>query len=525
MTRPISSVGALFLPAYFILNLVIGWLSKRRPENANALLNASRSLPLWVVSASFLAANCGALEIVGLSAMAAQYGVEAFHFYWIGAIPAMVSLSFWMLPAYLRSGARSIPEFLAARFGASVRRMNACLAAAAMLMLAGINLYAMAQVLLAVLSIPFFLGVLASAGVVLSYILIGGLRATIYTEIFQLAVMLAGLVPLSFRTFTLVRQHPDGPRWHLWRGQPLFAPNAHLDQFGLILGLGFVLSFSYWCTDFVLMQRALASRTEHDARQVPLLAGFGKLAFSLIVVIPALIAPHVLPALGVTQRFDQALPRLMTVFYGPTLLGLGLTALASSLMSGFAANISGFSAVWTVDIYRDWLAQGRSETHYIRVGRLATFLGVVISLAASYVSFSFSNLMDHVQLIFSLFSAPFWAVFLMGLMPRRINVRGALIALGCGLGVATIHHLCVYRHLLRYGSVMNANFHVAVYSFSSTFLVGWLLRSRSALPEPAMIPTLAGSAGIGWGGHRALSLLLVAITLLAICFVLNRLWW
>ena len=525
MTRPISSIGALFLPAYFIVNLVIGWLARLRPQNANALLNASRSLPLWVVSASFLAANCGALEIVGLSAMAAQYGVEAFHFYWIGAIPAMVSLSFWMLPVYLRSGVRSIPEFLAVRFGTSVQRMNACLLAAAMLMLAGINLYAMAQVLLAVLSIPFLAGVLASAGVVLLYVLIGGVRATIYTEIFQLIVMAAGLVPLTFRTFSLVRQHPDGPRWHLWQGQPAFAPKAHLDQFGLVLGLGFVLSFSYWCTDFVLMQRAFASRTEADARQVPLWAGFGKLAFSFIVVLPALIAPRVLPALGVTQRFDQALPRLMTVFYGPTLLGLGLTALASSLMSGFAANISGFSAVWTVDIYRDWLARGHSEAHYIRVGRLSTIAGVLISLAASYVSFSFSNLMDHVQLIFSLFSAPFWAVFLLGLMRRRTNARGALTALGCGLGVAALHHLSVYRGWLHYGSLMSANFHVAVYSFTCALLVGLLLRPGSDSPDASVDSMPGGVAAPSLEGRRPHSLLLLSAALLAICLLLNLLWW
>lgn len=519
MTRPISGLGALFLPAYFVTNLAIGWLAKRRPEDANALLNASRSLPLWVVSAAFLAANCGALEIVGLSAMAAEYGVEAFHFYWIGAIPAMISLSFWMLPVYLRSGIRSIPEFLAVRFGTSVQRMNACLVAAAMLMLAGINLYAMAQVLLAVLNIPFFAGVLASAGVVLVYVLIGGLRATIYTEIFQLVVMFAGLVPLSFRTFSLVRQHPDGPRWHLWQGQAAFAPRAHLDQFGVVLGLGFVLSFSYWCTDFVLMQRALASRTEAEARQVPIWAGFGKLLFSFLVVLPALVAPRVLPLLGGTQRYDQALPRLMSVFYGPTMLGLGLTALASSLMSGFAANISGFSAVWTVDLYRDWLARGRSEAHYIGVGRLATVLGVLFSLAASYISFSFSNLMDHVQLIFSLFSAPFWAVFLLGLMKRRTKARGALIALGCGLGIALVHHFCVYRGLLHYGSVMNANLHVAAYSFCVTFLVGWLFRSDLARPCSMDLDFAP------WDWRSARTLLILSGLLLAICLLLNLFWW
>ena len=404
----LSALGFLVLPLYFFVTVAIGYASRRRGQSANSLLNASGSLPLWIVASSFIAANCGALEVVGLSAMAAEYGPFAFHFYWIGAIPAMIFLSLFMLPVYMRSGIRSIPEYLALRYGESVRLVNACTLAVAMLLLAGISLYAMAQVLEVVLGFSFLAGVLLSAAVVLVYVLLGGVRATIYAEVFQLLVMVAGLVPLAIRSFHLVRDTGDAPTRHLWQGMPLVAPHAPADVSGLVLGLGFVLSFGYWCTDFVLMQRALASRTEAEARQVPLWAGFGKLAFSLIVVIPGLAAARVLPALGHTQRFDQTLPLMMTRFYGPTFLGVGLTALAASLMSGLAANISGFAAIATQDIYRSWLVKGREETHYVHVGRLCTVAAAVASVAASFGSFLFSNLMEHVQLIFSLLTAPFW---------------------------------------------------------------------------------------------------------------------
>ena len=526
MPRPgISFLGCAILPAYFALTIVIGWISKRKGESANAFLNASRSLPLWIVSASFLAANCGALEIVGLSAMAAQYGVEAFQFYWIGAIPAMVFLAFWMMPIYLQSGIRSIPEYLALRFGPKVRLLNACMTALSMLMLAGISLYAMAQVLEVVLGLSFSASVLSSAMVVLAYVQLGGVKATIYTEVFQLIVMLGGLLPLCLRSLPVLRAARNGQtlRWHLWRGMPVMSAHAHSDTFGVVFGLGFVLSFGYWCTDFVLMQRALASRTEAESRQVPLWAGFGKLGFSFIVVLPALAAYRLFPHLEHGQRFDQTLPRMMTLFYGPTMLGLGLTALAASLMSGLAANVSGFAAIWTEDIYRSWLAPRRTERHYLHVGRLTSVAAMLVSLVASSISFLFSNLMDHVQLIFSLTSAPFWAIFLLGMTARRATARGAFWGLIAGVTLGIAHHLCVYAHLLVYGSVMSANFHVAVYTFCAAFAVGWCLRARSAL-EPMHSGGLFLDPRTGFRGERVGLLWLLAAALLLSCLTLNLVW-
>ncbi|MHB1023748.1 MAG: sodium:solute symporter family transporter, partial [Acidobacteriaceae bacterium] len=333
------------------------------------------------MAASFLAVNCGALEVVGLSAMAAEFGVRAFQFYWIGAIPAMVVLAIWVMPAYIKSGIRSVPEYLENRFGIQVRLLNAYVLAVTMLMLAGISLYALAEVLQVVLHLNFALGASLSAAVVLTYVLLGGIRATIYNEVFQLVVMVAGLVPLTVRSYryAMFPQTTDTAPWHLWKGTPLVSLAAPFDVLSVVVGLGFVLSFGYWCTDFVMIQRALTARTESEARQVPLWAGFGKLGFSLIVVLPGLAAHRLLPSLAAQHRFDRALPAMMTAFYGPTLLGLGLTALTASLMSGLAANISAFAAIWTEDIYRTQFVRGKQENHYLRIGKWATVIAIAVS--------------------------------------------------------------------------------------------------------------------------------------------------
>lgn len=523
------SAGLTILPLYFLITIVIGWISRRQSTTANAYLNASRSLPLWIVTAAYLAANCGALEIVGLSAMAAQYGVQAFNFYWIGAIPAMIFLSLWMMPVYRRSGVRSVPQYLELRYGPGLRLLNAGVLATTTLLLAGISLYAMAQVLLAVMGLSFAESILLSAGVVLIYVLLGGIKATIYNEVFQLLVMLAGLLPLAF--FCLHRKIvPDGtaglPRWHLWLGSPLVSRAAPLDVLGVVFGLGFILSFSYWCTDFVLMQRAFTARTEMAARQVPLWAGFGKLLFSLIVVVPGLLAYQRIPGLGHSQRFDQALPALMTIVYGPAMLGVGLTALLASLMSGLAANVSAFAAIWTEDIYRARIVKHRSDSHYLTVGRIAAATAISISLLTSYIDFLFGSLMEHVQLIFSVFGAPFWAIFLLGMSTRRTNQRGAIAGFLSGTAVALTHLAATSFGWLHYGSVMNANFHVAIYAFCTAIAVGWLV----SLIGPARVPQHSANslvfewrAGSTQTGRNRLLLILSAV-LTAVCLTLNWIW-
>jgi SSS family solute:Na+ symporter len=521
------SVGLAALPLYLLVTLAIGWMARRQSCSANAYLNASRSLPLWIVTAAYLAANCGALEIVGLSAMAAQYGVQAFDFYWIGAIPAMIFLAIWMMPVYRRSGVRSVPEYLELRYGPGVRLLNAFVVAIVMLLLAGISLYAMAQVLQVIVGLSFTASILSSAGVVLLYVLLGGVKATIYNEVFQLIVMLAGLVPLaihSSRLFTTPSGAAQVARWHLWTGMPIASRAASLDVVGVVFGLSFVLSFGYWCTDFVLMQRAFTARTDAEARQVPLWAGFGKLLFSLIVVVPGLAAYRLLPGLGRSQRFDQTLPALMTIYYGPAMLGLGITALLASLMSGLAANVSGFAAIWTGDIYRSRISRDRTDRHYLLVGRIAATVAIAVSLLTSYIDFFFSSLMEHVQLIFSVFGSPFWAIFLLGMSTRRTTGRGAIAGFLSGTAVALLHLIATSLGWLRYGSVMNANFHVAIYAFCTTFAVGWLV-SAVKPDTPAQSTTglvFQWRTGLHDGGNRLLWIL--SAILLAVCALLNWIW-
>jgi len=523
---PALSVGLLILPLYFLVTIAIGWVARRQNPSANAYLNASRSLPLWIVVAAYLAANCGALEIVGLSAMAAQYGVQAFNFYWIGAIPAMVFLANWMMPIYRRSGVRSVPEYLEFRYGPGLRLLNACVLAITMLLLAGISLYAMAQVLLVVIGFSFTTSILLSGGVVLAYVLLGGVKATIYNEVFQLAVMLAGLLPVAILSLRagVVPAGEQAARWHLWTSMPVASRAAPLDVFGVVVGLGFVLSFSYWCTDFVLMQRAFTARTEKAARQVPLWAGFGKILFSMIVVLPGLAAYRLFPALGHSRRFDQALPALMTISYGPVMLGLGLTALLASLMSGLAANVSAFAAIWTEDIYRSRLARHRSETHYLLIGRISASAAIAISLLTSYIDFLFGSLMEHVQLIFSVFSAPFWAIFLLGMSTRRTTERGAIAGFLTGTTVALLHLAATSLGWLHYGSVMNANFHVAIYAFSSAVVVGWFASSSSSGELSPSVPRLVFRWRSAFHEDANRLLWILSAILLSGCLVLNWIW-
>jgi len=520
---PRASAGLVILPIYFAVTVAVGWLARRR-QSANQFLNASRSIPLWIASAAYLAANCGALEIVGLSAMAAQYGVQAFHFYWIGAIPGMVFLALWMMPVYRRSGVRSVPEYLELRYGPSLRLLNACVLGTTMLLLGGISLYAMGQTLEVLAGIGFVPSIAISAGVVLAYVLLGGIKATIYNEVFQLLVMVAGIAPIAWLARGgITGLRGAGTRLHLWTALPLHSTGAPLDAAGVVLGLGFVLSFGYWCTDFVQMQRAFSARTESEARQVPLWAGFGKLAFSLIVVLPGLAASRLIPELGHGRRFDQALPELMSLYYGPAMLGLGLTALAASLMSGLAANVSAAAAIWTEDIYRSRLRPHQTDRHYLAMGRAAAVFATVVSCFASFLDFYFKNLMEHVQLIFSIFGAPFWAIFLMGMMTRRITERAAVVAFTGGSLFALAHMIAFAGGWIHYGSVMNANFHAAIYAFALAVSLGVIVSMLRPEREPQRASVLVFQWRLGNQPGRRLLWTLSAL-LLGSCAALNWLW-
>jgi SSS family solute:Na+ symporter len=358
------------------------------------------------------------------------------------------------------------------------------------------------------------------------YVALGGVRGTIYNQVLQLALIVAGLSPLLWlKTTAFIPAGLGSARGHLWNSLVFFSPRAEFDQFGVVLGLGFVLSFSYWCTDFVQIQRALAAKSIAAGRLVPLLAGFGKIGFSLLVVAPALgaaafLGPH-LP-----RSFDQTLPALMVASYSPALLALGLTALLASLMSTLASNVSAFSAIWTEEIYRTTIRRGASEAHYLRVGRFSSAAAVAISLAASYVAFGFRDILEYIQMIFSLFGAPFFAVFLLGIFTRRTTSRGAIAGLLSGSLLAAVHHSLRAAGVLTYGSPMNADFHVAAYAFFTSMFMGLLFSKSSERKSEAELRLLVYHRK-GDDEHReggSVLCWLLAGTLLGCCALLNYLW-
>lgn len=515
----------IIFPLYLLILVLISWVSRRRWVSSNEYLNASRSLPTWAAALSLLAYNCGSIEVIGMSAMAAQYGVQAFHFYWVGGIPGMIFLGVVVLPIYMRTGARSLPEYLGKRFGTKVRLLNAGMSMAGTAGFAGIAIYALAQVLHVILDLDLLAGALTSASVVLVYVLLGGLRATIFTSVFQLFVMIAGLTPLFFLTvhFNAATFAQRADLWHLWRPLSLVNPHAPLDCVGVIFGLGFVISFSYFCTDFVLIQRALTARTIEAARKVPLLAGFGKLTFGLLIVLPGVAAPALLKGTR-WSSFDESIPALMSLKYGPFLLAVGTSALVASLMAGLAGNVSGFSAIWTEEIYRARLRPDRSEQHYIGTGRIAVVVCFLLALLAAYVTLYFRDLMEFLQLIAALVYAPAFAAVLAGLFSRRISERGALAGILSGVFSALGLQASTWMGFIHFGSQMTSDFYSAAMSFVVTMLVCVFYKRRSADDEERLAEFVFDRKMLSGVGLTP-SLTVLSAILLACCLLLNILWW
>jgi solute:Na+ symporter, SSS family len=537
------------LLVYFAFVLGIGLTLRRSTKTSADFFQAGRALPAWICGLAFLSANLGAQEIIGMAASGAKYGIATSHFYWVGAIPAMVFLGIFMMPFYYGSRARSVPEYLRLRFDEKTRAFNAVSFALMTVFSSGISMYAMAKLLqlLHVLDGPFrSLGldpgyifhtcIAVSALVVLAYILLGGLSSAIYNEVLQFFLIVAGFLPLVYLGLRdvggwsgLQRDLP-ATLTHAWRGFGDASTNPMgVEVFGLAMGLGFVLSFGYWCTDFLVVQRAMAADSMAAARRTPLIAAFPKMLFPLLVVLPGLIAlsaqpltggagqpgggtgadaivqsAAALPAQGLipykvevstgqivrdsdghpVRDYDLAVPVLLLRYFPTGMLGLGLTALLASFMSGMAGNVTAFNTVWTYDIYQAYVRPSASDAHYLRVGRLATVFGIAASVATAYVAAQFNNIMDVLQLVFAFVNAPLLATFLLGMFWKRATGHGAFTGLLSGTMAAALHHgltmpigaaagvkggwLAVVH---RYPSEMAQNFWTAIYAFSVCFAV------------------------------------------------------
>jgi SSS family solute:Na+ symporter len=522
-------VDQAILVGYFALILLVGWRLRRRMGTTREFLQAGRGLPAWATGIAFMAANCGALEVMGMISTSAKYGARANHFYWVGAIPAMLFLALFMMPIYKASRARSVPEFLKLRFGEGARTFNAASFAVLMVLVSGISLYAMAILFDSVLGWTFTFSVWVGAGIVLLYVMAGGLTATIYNEVLQFGLIVVGFTPLSILALGELGGWRGlaarlGPAMaHTWKGMPAVDPaSATMDGVGTVLGLGFVLSFGYWCTDFLLVQRALAARDTDAAVRTPLVAAVPKLFFPFLVVLPGLAAAVLLPS-SLAERYDLALPELLLRYYGPGLLGLGVTAMMASFMSGMAGNVTAFNTVWTFDLYQAHLAPGRSDRHYLVVSRVATVAAVFLSVGTAYIVLRFNNLMDYVQLLFSFFNAPLFATFLLGMFTRWATPAGGLAGLVVGTAAAAAHYLAYRGGGLVYGAEMTANFYGALVAwttcFVTTVVVSLFTRRK---PEAELAGLVHGRLGPVDAGRRRpwlfATLILAGLVLLTLIF-------
>jgi len=539
----------LIMLVYFVFVLGIGFALKRYTKTSTDFFLAGRSIPAWICGLAFISANLGAQEVIGMAASGAKYGIATSHFYWIGAIPAMVFVGLFMMPFYYGSRARSVPEYLRLRFDEKTRGLNAISFAIMTVFSSGISMYAMAKLIqvLHIFDAPFRMmgisearifdvSIIAAALIVLAYIFLGGLRSAIYNEVLQFFLIVAGFMPLVYLGLKnvggwsgLKAALPEAYT-HSWQGMGSAQTNPlGVEVFGLAMGLGFVLSFGYWCTDFLVVQRAMAAHDMTAARRTPLIAAVPKMFFPFLVILPGLIAIALTPAhmqqggwssyppsvtsaqieVGKAGRglipvkvdeatggpkldqngkpvldYDLAIPNMLLHYFPTGILGLGLTALLASFMSGMAGNVTAFNTVWTYDIYQSYINKNATDEHYLWMGRMATVFGIAASVAAAYVATRFNNIMDVLQLVFAFVNAPLFATFLLGMFWKRATGHGAFTGLVSGTMAAAIHHglslptgavhgikggwLGVVHN---YPSEMAQNFWTAIWAWSVCFVV------------------------------------------------------
>ncbi len=560
----LTYIDWLIMLVYFAFVLGIGFALKRYMRTSNDFFLAGRSIPAWVCGLAFISANLGAQEVIGMGASGAKYGIVTSHFYWIGAIPAMCFVGIFMMPFYYGSKARSVPEYLRMRFDEKTRAVNAFSFAFMTVFSSGISMYAMA---LLIQTLGLFRGILPdvyvfhvsiviSALIVLGYIFLGGLTSAIYNEVLQFFLIVAGFLPLvwiglrNVGGWQGIKHTLPASMTHSWRGMAHPQTNSlGVEWFGLVMGLGFVSSFGYWCTDFLVVQRAMAADSEESARKVPLIAAVPKMFLPFLVILPGLIAvsvgakvvgggsapayatvsatgqplpldeahPHgivplktdaitgkpVVDANGVpVYDYNMAIPAMLLHFFPTGILGLGLTALLASFMSGMAGNVTAFNTVWTYDIYQAYINKRATDAHYLWMGRMATVGGIVLSIGAAYAVTSFNNIMDALQLVFAIVNAPLFATFLLGMFWKRTTGHGAFTGLVAGTVGALVHHGLTLplgdatgihggwiAVLHRYPSDMAQNFWTAIWAFTINFAVT-IAVSMATRPRPE--PELVG---------------------------------
>ena len=541
----------MILALYFAFVLGIGWSLRKKASTSSDFLTSGRSVPLWITSLAFLAANLGAQELIGMSASGAKYGIMTSHFYWIGAIPAMLFVGIFMMPFYYGSRSRSVPEYLKLRFDEKTRTFNAITFATMTLFSSGVSMYALGLLLQLVLGWSFTASVLCSAAIVLAYTFLGGLTSAIYNEVLQFLLIVLGFLPLSVMAVMKaggwqgISARLPAVMTHSWTymGHPSQNPMG-VDVFGLVMGLGFVLSFGYWCTDFLVVQRAMAANSMASARKTPLVAALPKMFIPFIVIMPGIAAValsqmnigYTLPMKNGGPDYDQVLTTLMAQFYPAGMLGVGLTGLMASFMSGMAGNVTAFNTVFTYDIYQTHIRPNAPDRHYLHVGRITTIVGVGLSIGTAYLAQHYNNIMDLLQMVFSFVNAPLFATFMLGMFWKRATGHGAFVGLLSGTGAAALTHGLTLAErkggwiatITEFPSTMAQNFWIAIFAWTTCFVVT-ILVSLMTKPQPAEklrglvygMTEIPHEEGLPW--YRGPAALAVVVGILLV--ILNVIFW
>ncbi len=487
----------LIILVYFLFVIGVGIIIKKRIKSSNDFLNSSRGIPLWITSLAFISANLGAQEVLGMVASGAKYGIMTVHFYWVGAIFAMVFLGVFMMPFYYGSKARSVPEYLSLRFDEKTRALNAISFAVMTIFSSGISLFALAKLLEVVLHWNFDLSIAIAAGIVMIYTFLGGLTSAVYNEVLQFFLIVLGLSPLVILAlhdvggWGTIQAQLKPEMTHAWK----YMGSANSNPMGinfmsLIFGLGFVMSFGYFCTDFLVVQRAMIAKNVNAAQRTPIIAAIPKMFMPLIVVLPGLIAITLMQPALLSKGFQiptnengeldytMTLPSLISHYYPTGLLGVGITALLASFMSGMAGNVTAFNSVFTYDIYQAHFIKNKSDKHYLNVGKMATVFGILFSIVTAYIAKSYNNINDFLQLVFSFVNGPLFATFLLGMFWKRTTSNGAFWGLVAGTVAAALTHgltlaegkgAWIYN-LYEIGSGMGQAFIVAAVSWIANFI-------------------------------------------------------
>jgi solute:Na+ symporter, SSS family len=451
-----SWIDYVIVAIYFGFVIGIGLMARRSVSSSIDFFLSGRSLPAWVTGLAFISANLGAVEIMGMSANGAQFGIPTVHYFWIGAVPAMLFLGVVMMPFYYGSKVRSVPEFMFKRFGTGAHLVNAISFAVAQLLIAGVNLYLLAKIVNLLLGWNLYVSLLVAALIVLSYITLGGLSAAIYNEVLQFFVIVAALLPL-----VIIGLHRVGGYGGLkdkitaaghgseqlssWPGTNLTGiDNPTLSVLGLVFGLGFVLSFGYWTTNFVEVQRAMASSSISAAQRAPIIGAFPKMFVPFIVIFPGMIAAVLVSevakakASGGSFDYNNSLIYLIGDLLPNGMLGVAIAGLLASFMAGMAANISAFNTVFSYDLWERYVVKDRDDDYYLRIGRLATVVATLVAIGTALFARNYDNIMGYLQTLFGFFNAPLFATFILGMFWKRMTATAGWTGLVSGTVAALV---------------------------------------------------------------------------------------